>query len=121
MKIMRSAPMPDCLFCKIVDGTIPASRIYEDEFCIGFPDINPQAPTHILVIPKQHISSTEKTVAKDSALMGHLMSTSAAIARKEGLDKGYRIVVNTGDDGGQTVNHLHLHLLGGRHMTWPPG
>jgi histidine triad (HIT) family protein len=121
MRISRSTPTPDCLFCKIVEGIIPANRIYEDELCIGFPDINPQAPTHVLVIPKQHISSTAKAVAKDAALMGHLMSAAAGIARKEGLDRGYRIVVNTGDDGGQTVNHLHLHLLGGRHMTWPPG
>src|SRR5277367_498519 len=122
MKITPSSSQSsDCLFCRIVTGDIPASRIYEDELCIGFPDINPQAPTHILIIPKQHIASTAKAVAKDTALMGHLVSTAAAIARKEGLDKGYRIVVNTGEEGGQTVNHLHLHLLGGRHMTWPPG
>ena len=122
MKITPSTPTSsDCLFCKIVDGTIPASRVYEDELCIGFPDINPQAPTHLLVIPKQHIGSTAKALAEDTALMGHLMAAAAEIARKEKLDNGYRIVVNTGDDGGQTVNHLHLHLLGGRHMKWPPG
>jgi len=109
----------DCLFCKIVAGDIPASRVYEDEFAIGFPDINPQAPTHILIIPKQHIASTAE--AEHSALLGSLMSAAAQIARSEKLDNGYRIVVNTGDDGGQTVNHLHLHLLGGRHMSWPPG
>lgn len=111
----------DCIFCKIASGTIPASRVYEDELCIGFPDINPQAPTHLLIIPKQHIASTEKALAEDTALMGHLMAAAAEIARKEKLDGGYRIVVNTGDDGGQTVHHLHLHLLGGRHMNWPPG
>jgi histidine triad (HIT) family protein len=111
----------DCLFCKIVAGDIPANRIYEDEFCIGFPDINPQAPTHLLIIPKQHIPSTAKAEAEHSALLGSLMSAAAKIARAEKLSKGYRIVVNTGDDGGQTVNHLHLHLLGGRHMNWPPG
>jgi histidine triad (HIT) family protein len=122
MKITPSTPASsDCLFCKIVDGTIPASRVYEDELCIGFPDINPQAPTHLLVIPKQHIGSTAKALAEDTALMGHLMAAAAEIARKEKLDNGYRIVVNTGDDGGQTVHHLHLHLLGGRHMKWPPG
>jgi histidine triad (HIT) family protein len=124
MKIKQSPPpLPssDCLFCKIVSGTIPANRVYEDECCIGFPDINPQAPTHLLVVPKQHIGSTAKALAEDTALMGHLMAASAEIARKEKLDNGYRIVVNTGDDGGQTVNHLHLHLLGGRHMNWPPG
>lgn len=111
----------DCLFCKIVSGTIPASRIYEDELCIGFPDINPQAPTHLLVIPKKHIGSAAKTTADDAALMGSLVAAAVEIARKEKLDGGYRIVMNTGDDGGQTVNHLHLHLLGGRHMKWPPG
>jgi histidine triad (HIT) family protein len=112
---------PDCLFCKIVSGTIPANRVYEDELSIGFPDINPQAPAHFLIIPKQHIGSTAKALVEDTALMGHLMATAAEIARKEKLHNGYRIVVNTGDDGGQTVNHLHLHLLGGRHMNWPPG
>jgi histidine triad (HIT) family protein len=127
MKTKSGPPSPlppsssDCLFCKIVSGTIPASRVYEDESCIGFPDINPQAPTHLLIIPKQHIASTSRALAEDTALMGHLMAASAEIARREKLDNGYRIVVNTGDDGGQTVNHLHLHLLGGRHMNWPPG
>jgi len=122
MKIKRSNPTSsDCLFCKIVEGTIPANRVYEDEFCIGFPDINPQAPTHLLVIPKQHIGSTAKTLAEDAGLMGQMMAAAAEIARKEKLDNGYRIVVNTGEDGGQTVNHLHLHLLGGRQMKWPPG
>jgi histidine triad (HIT) family protein len=112
---------PDCLFCKIVSGAIPASRVYEDELCIGFPDINPQAPTHILVIPKQHVASHARLPAKDEALMGHLMAATAEIARTNKLENGYRIVVNTGDDGGQTVHHLHLHLLGGRSMKWPPG
>jgi histidine triad (HIT) family protein len=116
-----STASPDCLFCRIVAGIIPANRVYEDEVCIGFPDINPQAPKHLLIIPKQHIASTAKTVAEDSALMGQLMAAAVKIAREEKLDGGYRIVVNTGVDGGQTVNHLHLHLLGGRHMTWPPG
>ena len=111
----------DCLFCKIVAGDIPANRIYEDEFCIGFPDINPQAPTHLLIIPKLHIASTAKAETEHVALLGSLMSAAAKIARTEKLSKGYRIVVNTGEDGGQTVNHLHLHLLGGRHMNWPPG
>jgi histidine triad (HIT) family protein len=122
---MKTKPSPptssDCLFCKIVSGTIPANRVYEDELCIGFPDINPQAPTHLLIIPKQHITSTAKALAEDTGLMGHLMAAAAEIARKDKLDRGYRIVVNTGDDGGQTVSHLHLHLLGGRHMNWPPG
>jgi histidine triad (HIT) family protein len=111
----------DCLFCKIVSGSIPANRVYEDEHCIGFPDINPQAPTHLLIIPKKHISSLAKCTPEDTDLLGHLMASAAEIARSQNLDGGYRIVVNTGDDGGQTVNHLHLHLLGGRHMNWPPG
>jgi histidine triad (HIT) family protein len=120
---MKNQPQasPDCLFCKIVVGAIPANRVYEDENCIGFPDINPQAPTHVLVIPKRHISSHAKTLAEDTALMGQLMTAAAEIARNERLSGGYRLVVNTGDDGGQTVNHLHVHLLGGRAMGWPPG
>jgi len=122
MKNKLSASMSaDCLFCKIVAGTIPANRVYEDECSIVFPDINPQAPTHLLIIPKQHIGSLAKCVAEDTSLLGHLMSTAADVARTLNLDRGYRIVLNTGDDGGQTVNHLHLHLLGGRHMGWPPG
>jgi histidine triad (HIT) family protein len=122
MTTIRNTPISsDCLFCKIVGGTIPANRIYEDEVSIVFPDINPQAPTHMLVVPKQHISSVARAAAEDTALMGHLVAVAAEIARTEKLDGGYRIVVNTGDDGGQTVNHLHMHLLGGRHMKWPPG
>ena len=112
---------PDCLFCRIVDGTIPANRVYEDESCIGFPDINPQAPTHMLIIPKQHIASHAKALEEDTALLGRLMAAAAQVAREHKLERGYRIVLNTGDDGGQTVNHLHLHLLGGRQMSWPPG
>lgn len=111
----------DCLFCKIIAGTIPANRVFEDEFCIAFPDINPQAPTHLVVIPKQHIASQAKALAEHKTLLGHLMLTAADLARMQKLDKGYRVVVNTGDQGGQTIHHLHLHLLGGRAMTWPPG
>ena len=111
----------DCLFCKIVAGTIPARRVYEDELCLCFADINPQAPTHLLLISKEHIPSTAQTEEKHGPLLGHLMVKAAAVARTAGLERGYRIVVNTGADGGQTVGHLHLHLLGGRHMTWPPG
>jgi len=112
---------PDCVFCKILAGDIPSNRIYEDEFCIGFPDINPQAPTHFLIIPKEHIGSQAKALAEHKPLLGHLMATAADLARALKLEKGYRVVVNTGEDGGQTVHHLHLHLLGGRHMAWPPG
>jgi len=110
-----------CLFCKIVEGLIPANRVYEDEFCLGFPDIHPQAPVHVLVIPKMHIVSQEEATVEHAALLGHLMVAAAQTAREQGLAKGYRVVVNTGDDGGQTVHHLHLHVLGGRHMGWPPG
>ena len=111
----------DCLFCKIVAGTIPAKRIYEDELSLCFADINPQSPTHLLLIPKQHIASTAQVDQEQASLLGHLVVKAAEVARKASLDRGYRIVINTGADGGQTVDHLHLHLLGGRHMTWPPG
>lgn len=111
----------DCLFCKILAGQIPANRIYEDEFCIAFPDIDPQAPTHLLIVPKEHIPSQAKAMADHERLIGHLMVAAADLARSRKLDKGYRVVVNTGEEGGQTVQHLHLHLLGGRQMKWPPG
>jgi histidine triad (HIT) family protein len=115
------ATNPDCLFCKIVSGAIPVTPLFEDEQTLAFPDINPQAPVHILVIPKQHFASIAKTTAEDSELLGHLLISAAAVAQQQNLSNGYRVVINTGPDGGQTVDHLHLHLLGGRHMTWPPG
>ncbi len=111
----------DCLFCKIVAGTIPSRKLHEDEFCIAFADIHPQAPTHALIVPRRHIASLAEMDAKDSDLVGHLHFAAAALAEKLGLAKGYRTVVNTGADGGQTVDHLHVHLLGGRAMHWPPG
>jgi histidine triad (HIT) family protein len=111
----------DCLFCKILAGEIPANRIYEDEFCIAFPDINPQAPTHLLILPKEHIASQAKALPEHKLLLGHLLMAAADLAQAQKLSKGYRVVINTGDDGGQTVHHLHVHLLGGRHMDWPPG
>jgi len=110
-----------CLFCKIVDGSIPSSSIYQDEQCYAFADIHPQAPVHVLIVPREHIASLADLEAGDKSLLGHLVSAAAEIARAKGLDQGYRVVVNTGSDGGQTVDHLHLHLLGGRPMTWPPG
>ena len=109
--------MTDCLFCKIAAHTIPVKAVYEDDVCLAFPDIGPQAPTHILVIPKQHFDSVEQAPAE---LLGALLSVAATVGKRE-LPGGHRIVVNTGADGGQTVHHLHLHLLGGRHMNWPPG
>lgn len=111
----------DCLFCKIVAGTIPAKRIYEDDLCLCFADINPQAPTHLLIIPKEHIASQAHAEATHAAILGHLLAKSAEIASAAHLDRGYRVVINTGIDGGQTVDHLHLHLLGGRPLAWPPG
>jgi histidine triad (HIT) family protein len=111
----------DCLFCKIVSGAIPAKLVHEDEVCIAFTDINPQAPTHVLVVPKEHLTSLAEAGPEHTALLGKLMAAAAGLARQLKLERGYRVVVNTGPDGGQTVSHLHLHVLGGRHMSWPPG
>jgi histidine triad (HIT) family protein len=111
----------DCLFCKIASGAIPVERMYEDERVLAFPDLNPQAPTHVLVIPKQHIASHADAVAGDADLLGHMLWAVGEVARSRKLERGYRLVINTGPDGGQTVEHLHLHLLGGRPMHWPPG
>ena len=110
----------DCLFCRIVRGEIPAKLVAEDEHCVAFRDINTQAPTHVLIIPRQHIPSLNE--ALDAAAIGHLSLMAARIAREEGIAaRGYRTVVNTNADAGQTVFHLHLHLIGGRAMGWPPG
>ena len=111
----------DCLFCKIADGTIPSKSVYQDDRCVAFFDINPQSPVHFLVVPREHIVSTAKAAAEHRDLLGHLVLTAASIAREKGLEKGYRLVINTGPDGGQTVDHLHVHVLGGRHHAWPPG
>jgi histidine triad (HIT) family protein len=111
----------DCVFCKIVDGRIPAKRIAEDELYLCFADLNAQAPTHVLLVPKQHIASLAEIAPEQTELLGYLMAKAAEVAREAGLAKGYRVVINTGVDGGQTVDHLHLHLLGGRAMHWPPG
>lgn len=111
----------DCLFCKIVAGTIPAKKIFEDEFAVAILDINPQAPVHALVIPKKHVASLAKTGAGDKELLGHLLDVARELAKELKLGNGYRVVINTGPNGGQTVDHLHLHVLGGRAMHWPPG
>jgi len=111
----------DCLFCKIVAGVIPARLLHEDAETIAFADIRPQAPTHLLVIPKRHIASLAYAQPEDAALLGHLLAVAGEIARAQRLHNGYRLVINTGSDGGQTVDHLHVHLLGGRAMGWPPG
>jgi histidine triad (HIT) family protein len=111
----------DCIFCKIVAGEIPSKKAYEDDQVFAFHDIDPKAPKHILVIPKKHLTSLAHAQAGDEALLGHILTTAAAIAGEQGLGKGYRVVISTGPEGGQTVDHLHLHLLGGRPMHWPPG
>jgi histidine triad (HIT) family protein len=114
--------MSDCLFCRIAVGEVAAERVHEDETVIAFRDINPQAPTHILVIPREHIGSAAELTPGQDALWGHLLHVAQRLAASDGIDEsGYRIVTNVGRDGGQTVGHLHLHLLGGRLMTWPPG
>ncbi|MGH9606137.1 MAG: histidine triad nucleotide-binding protein [Terracidiphilus sp.] len=110
-----------CLFCKIAEGAIPSTAVFQDDRVCAFADINPKAPVHILIVPREHIASLHDTDASHRALLGHLLGTAAEIARAKGLGKGYRVVVNIGEDGGQTVDHLHLHLLGGRLLTWPPG
>ncbi len=111
----------DTIFGKIIRREIPAEIIYEDELCLAFKDIHPQAPVHILVIPKKAIAQLADAESQDHALMGHLLLTAKRVADQVGLSNGYRIVINTGPDGGQTVYHLHLHILGGRPMQWPPG
>ncbi len=114
--------MSDCIFCKIADKKIPAKIIYEDDLSLAFEDITPQAPVHILIIPKKHISTTLEISGEDSALIGHLVRTAAKIAKDKGIaENGFRLVMNTNADAGQTVFHIHLHLLGGRAMHWPPG
>ncbi|MEW6040464.1 MAG: histidine triad nucleotide-binding protein [Elusimicrobiota bacterium] len=112
----------DCIFCKISKGTIKSDCVYEDEEIFAFRDINPQAPVHILIIPKKHIESISQIKGDEESLAGRILSISLEIAKKEKIDKsGFRIVVNNGPDAGQAVNHLHFHLLGGRELHWPPG
>jgi histidine triad (HIT) family protein len=111
----------DCLFCKIVAGTIPSKKLYDDADVYAFADIDPKAPFHALVVPKEHIESLADAAANHKSLLGHMHLTAAELARTHGLKNGYRVVINTGADGGQTVSHLHLHLMGGRPMHWPPG
>lgn len=114
--------MTDCLFCKIVAQQIPAKIIFEDETVIAFRDINPQAPVHVLVIPKQHLSTLNELQEEHASLAGHMILSAQRLAKTEGIaDSGYRLVMNCNNDGGQTVYHIHLHLLGGRGMHWPPG
>lgn len=109
--------MNDCLFCKIINGEIPSAKVYEDEYVYAFRDINPQAPVHVLVLPRQHICCADEIDASNSALVGKCFEAISKIAGSEGLKNGYRVVNNCGEDGGQTVKHLHFHLIGGRKLT----
>ena len=112
----------DCLFCKIAAGEIPSAKVYEDEKVLAFRDIEPQAPVHILIIPKEHIKSANEINEENCAIVGHIFCVAAKIAEQEGIAQdGYRIVNNCGEGGGQTVGHLHFHMLGGRALAWPPG
>ncbi|MEO7672901.1 MAG: histidine triad nucleotide-binding protein [Pyrinomonadaceae bacterium] len=112
----------NCIFCRIASGDIPSSRVFEDDVCVAFNDTSPHAPTHILIIPRAHCDSLDTAKHSDKDTLGHLLLTAAEIARKEGIaDDGYRVVINTNFDGGQTVYHIHVHLLGGRPFIFPPG
>ncbi len=113
--------MTDTIFGKIIRREIPASIVYEDDLALAFKDVNPQAPTHVLVIPKKPLTQLDEATEDDQMLLGHLLLTVKKIAAQLGLEKGYRVVINNGTDGGQTVYHLHIHLLGDRPLLWPPG
>ena len=113
--------MTDCLFCAIVAGSIPTDRVHETERTLAFRDVSPQAPAHLLVVPKAHHPDVAALADADPSLLADLMVAAVAVARAEGLDGGFRLVVNTGVDGGQTVHHVHVHVLGGRSLGWPPG
>jgi histidine triad (HIT) family protein len=110
-----------CLFCRIVAGEVPATVVHEGPRTLAFRDVNPQAPTHVLVIPKDHHANAAELAAADPAYVGEVLAAAAEVAAQEGLDGGYRLVTNTGGDAGQSVDHLHVHLLGGRSLSWPPG
>jgi histidine triad (HIT) family protein len=113
--------MSDCIFCKIAEGEIPSEIVYQDDRIVVFRDAAPQAPVHILMIPRKHIASLDDLSEEDSALISYMMLKIKEVTASEGLDNGYRVVINCGEDGQQTVKHLHLHILGRRKMTWPPG
>lgn len=113
--------MNDCLFCRIISGEIPSKKVYEDEHTFAFEDINPQAPTHVLVVPKKHVRGLKEAALEDAELIGHCHLVAAKIARQRGIEDGYRTVFNVGPRAGQSVFHLHVHLLGGRNLQWPPG
>lgn len=119
---MSEPPSERCIFCSIALGEIPATIVHEEEHLLAFRDLNPQAPEHVLLIPKRHILSVDSVEDDDQAVMGRLILAARDVARRQGIaEGGYRLVVNVGEDGGQSVGHLHLHLLGGRPLSWPPG
>ena len=112
----------DCIFCQIVEGKAPAKIAFEDETVVAFEDVNPQAPVHILLVPRKHLPSLKEAAIEDEPLLGHMLTVAARLARERGLDsKGYRSVINNGSWAGQSVFHLHVHILGGRVFRWPPG
>ena len=112
----------DCIFCKIADGRIPSAKVFEDDVCVAFDDLSPQAPVHILIIPREHVDSLDTAGEEHKNVLGHLLLTAGEIARDKGFaEDGYRVVINTNADGGQTVYHLHVHLLAGRPFIFPPG
>jgi histidine triad (HIT) family protein len=113
--------MKDCLFCRIISGEIPSKKVYEDEHTYAFEDINPQAPTHVLVVPKKHIRGLKEAQGADAEIIGYCHIAAANVARQLNIEDGYRTVLNVGARAGQSVFHLHVHLLGGRNLSWPPG
>jgi histidine triad (HIT) family protein len=113
--------MAGCLFCRIISGEVPSKKVYEDEHTVAFEDLNPQGPTHVLVIPKKHIAGLKEATAEDAELVGRCHLAAAQIARERSIEDGYRTVLNVGPRAGQSVFHLHVHLIGGRSLHWPPG
>jgi histidine triad (HIT) family protein len=113
--------MPDCLFCKIMEGKIPSKKVYEDEKIFAFEDIQPTAPTHVLIVPRKHIVGLKEASSEDAEIIGYCQLVAAKLARERGIEEGYRTVYNVGPKAGQSVFHLHLHLIGGRDLKWPPG
>ena len=111
----------DCIFCKIASGEIPSTRVYEDDLCVAFKDLEPQAPVHILIIPREHIVSAAEITPENSSIVAHIFEVAAKLAKDNKPENGWRIVSNVGEDGGQSVKHMHFHLLGGRAIAWPPG
>jgi histidine triad (HIT) family protein len=113
--------MPDCLFCRIIRGEVPSRKVHEDEHTFAFEDLNPQGPTHVLIVPKKHIAGLKEAAAEDAELVGRCHLVAAQIARERAIEDGYRTVLNVGPRAGQSVFHLHVHLIGGRTLAWPPG